>query len=55
MAVYKVIFEGTIREVYFVEADSKDEAMENWADFEPDISEVMDGAPVSAELVDDED
>lgn len=55
MAMYEVIFEGTVREVYFVVADSEDEAMENWADYEPDVSEVMDGAPVSVELVDDED
>lgn len=53
MATYEVIFEGTVREVYFVEASSEAEAMENWADVEPDISEVLDGAPVSATEVED--
>lgn len=54
MALYEVVFEGTIREVYYVDADSEDEAMETWADVEPDVSEVMDGAPVSAEIVEED-
>lgn len=53
MATYEVIFEGTIREVYFVEAGSEDEAMDIWADVEPDVSEVLDGSLVSVREVDE--
>lgn len=53
MPEFEVIYEGTVREVYYVEAETEDEAWETWADAEPDISEVIDGGPVSVKEVDD--
>lgn len=53
MATYEVIYEGTVREVYLVEAGSKDEALAMWSDEEPYSSEVIDGAPISAVEVDE--
>lgn len=49
MKTYTVIYEGTIREVYSVEAHNAAEAREIWSDFEPDISEVIDGQVVEVE------
>lgn len=41
--IWKVIYEGTVREVYLVSASSKEEALDKWPDWEPDFSEVIDG------------
>lgn len=43
MSEYQVIYEGTIREVYIVEADSEDEARDKWPEEMPVHSEVTDG------------
>ena len=51
---YKVIYEGRVREVYYVTATSKGEARLMWSDEEPVISEVLDGDVVSIKDVTDE-
>lgn len=43
MAQFTVIYEGRVREVYSVEAESAEEAREKWSDTEPVSSEVIDG------------
>lgn len=40
---WTVIYEGTVREVYTVSASSREEALDEWSDQEPDSSEVIDG------------
>ena len=54
MALYEVIYEGTVRETYLVEAESEDEALENWSNDEPTSSEVIDGAPTEVILVEED-
>lgn len=54
MALYEVIYKGTVRESYLVDADSEDEALENWSDHEPVNSEVIDGGPTEVFLVEDD-
>ena len=51
MPEFEVVYEGTVREVYYVEAETEEEAMENWSSVEPDSSEVIEGAPVSVQEV----
>lgn len=41
---YTVIYEGTVRETYSVEAESEEEARQKWCDYDPISSEVIDGA-----------
>lgn len=53
MATYYVEMTGEAREVYAVEADSEDEAMENWASGEHVITEAYGMEPVSARLESD--
>ncbi|GAB3192009.1 hypothetical protein [Nesterenkonia suensis] len=43
MPEYTVIYEGTVREQYLVEADSEEEAREKWSDNPPMSSEMIDG------------
>lgn len=43
MKTYSVIYEGRVREVYSVEAESAEQAREIWSDFDPVSSEVIDG------------
>ncbi len=43
MPFYEVIYEGTVREIYSVEADSEEEARKKWSDNEPVQSEVIEG------------
>ena len=43
MAQFTVIYEGRVREVYSVEAESAEEAREKWSDTEPVSSEFIDG------------
>lgn len=53
MATYRVECAGTVREVYLVEADSPEEAQQNWSDGELILSEVTDAEPSSVRLEDD--
>jgi len=53
MSSYIVIYEGTIREEYVVEADSPEHARQIWSDFDPVSSEVIDGEVT--EVLEDED
>ena len=43
MKQFEVVYEGTVREVYHVFAETEDEAREIWSDEEPSYSEVIDG------------
>lgn len=43
MSTYIVIYEGTVREQYIVEADSPEHARQIWSDFDAVSSEVIDG------------
>lgn len=45
---YTVEVRGVAREVYYVEADSEEEAMENWATGDLVLSEVYSCDPVEA-------
>lgn len=55
MPEFEVTYEGRVREVYFVEADTAEEAREKYSDQEPYSSEVLDGGVVSVgEATDDE-
>lgn len=51
MTVYEVIYEGTVRETYLVDADSEDEALENWTEHGPVISEAIDGEVTEVNLM----
>ena len=53
MQEYEVIYEGTIREVYYVMAESADQAERIWSDVEPTISEVVDGSLASVRLIEE--
>lgn len=46
MKTYEVIYEGTVRETYLVEANSEDEARENW--------HRLSDHPLSSEMIDGE-
>jgi hypothetical protein len=50
MAQYRVECTGDVREVYIVDADSPEEAMENWHAGHLYVSEASGVEPVSAEL-----
>lgn len=54
MPEYEVTWEGRIREVYFVMAESEAEARENWADGHLSHSVAFDGEVTSVEEVDSE-
>lgn len=43
MNEYEVIYEGRVREIYYVTASSSEEARDLWSDFEPATSETIDG------------
>lgn len=51
MPQFEVVYEGTVREIYYVFAETEDEARETWSDEEPSYSEVIDGEVVSVEEV----
>ena len=51
MKEFEVVYEGTVREIYYVFAETEEEAMELWSDEEPSYSEVIDGDVVSVEEV----
>lgn len=52
MPTYEVIYEGTLREVYLVDAESEAEAREKWLDSEPIASEAFDGEVTEVRLSD---
>lgn len=52
MPTYEVIYEGTCREVYLFDAESEAEAREKWSDFEPMVSELIDGEVTEVRLGD---
>lgn len=43
MKQFEVVYEGTVREVYHVFAETEDEARDVWFEEEPSYSEVIDG------------
>lgn len=49
MPEFEVTYEGRVREIYFVEADTAEEARVKYSDLEPYSSEVLDGGVVSVE------
>lgn len=51
MPQFEVVYEGTVREIYYVFAETEDEARETWFEEEPSNSEVIDGDVVSVEEV----
>lgn len=51
MKQFEVVYEGTVREVYHVFAETEEEARDLWSDEEPSYSEVIDGDVVSVEEV----
>lgn len=53
MAQFEVVYEGSVREVYVVEADSEEEAREVWVDGWLASSEVYDGEVVDVEEMED--
>lgn len=53
MAQYRVEMTGEVREVYLVEADSEQDAMNRWMDGECLVQETLGAEPVSARLEDD--
>lgn len=53
MATYRVEIEALAREVYYVDADSPEDAMANWHTGLHDLTEVYGADPVSAELAED--
>lgn len=54
MAEWEVECEADYREVYIVEADSKEEAMAKWADGDLQIAEAKGAEPVSARCLEAE-
>lgn len=55
MPEFEVTWEGRVREVYYVMAESEDEARENWPDGHLASSESFDGEVIEvAEVSDDE-
>ena len=51
MPQFEVVYEGTVREIYYVSAETEDEARETWFDEDPSYSEVIDGEVVYVEEV----
>lgn len=52
MTTYEVIYKGTFREVYLVDAESEAEAREKWSDSEPIASESINGGVTEVRLSD---
>lgn len=53
MPEFTVKWRGTLEETYVFEADSEEHAREIWSDFNPDVSEAIDGEVTEVTLVDD--
>ena len=54
MPEFEVTWEGRVREVYYVEAESEAEARENWHDGDLDHSVSFDGEVIEVAEADDE-
>lgn len=52
MPTYAVERRTTGREVYYVDADTEEEAVENWMDGELLVAEVTDSEPYSVRIAD---
>lgn len=50
MKDYAVVYEGTVRQVYIVEAESEDEAREKWSGSYLASSEMIEGGVVEVSL-----
>lgn len=55
MPLFRLVYEGTAKEVYEVEADSEEEARDTWPNYGPIHMEMIDGEIVSAEEIDEHD
>ncbi len=55
MAQFEIVYEGQVREVYVVTADSRDEAFRTWPDGWLAQREVYDGEVVSVKEIEEED
>lgn len=55
MKQWIVTFEGRVREMYWVTAETADEARNCYWEFEPGVSEVFDGEVIDVEEVDDDE
>jgi len=53
MSEFTLVYEGSIREYYAVEAETEEEAREKWSDNDPFISEVVEGGIVEVFQEDD--
>lgn len=51
MATYRVVWIGRVREVYYVEAETREEAERTWSNGDFDMSESFDGAVEEIEEV----
>lgn len=55
MPEFEVTYEGTVRETYYVEAETAAEAREKFSEGELYRSEVLEGSVTSVEEVDDDE
>lgn len=53
MTTYRVTWEGIVREVYFVEAASAEDAKNSFWTVDPDVSDTLEGSVVDVEEVDE--
>lgn len=53
MSTYRVTYQGTIQETYYVEADTAEEAKDSWSSFPPEQSEVIGGEVIEVEQVEE--
>lgn len=51
--LYRVLVEGEGREIYYVEADDADDALDNWHTGQLELSEVTGGHATHAQEVED--
>lgn len=52
MPEFEIVYEGRVREIYVITADSEEEARLNWVDADLAQSEVYDGEVISVEEID---
>jgi len=55
MPEFELVWEGQLREVYHVEAETEDEARDIWMDTKPVSSEALDGEIVDVTEVSDDE
>jgi hypothetical protein len=51
MKEYEIVYEGTVREYYYVEAESAEQAREIWSEVDADTSEVIEGGVIEVNEV----